>query len=326
MILRLILAAIATASTCAAASAQIAAAPSWPDRPIRFITSQAAGGATDIICRIVADYLARAVGQQVIVDNRLGGGNVVGTQAAARAAPNGYNFFFATAAALVTDPYTFKSLPYDPMKDFVMVSKVAEVSFAVLSHPDVAAKSLPELLAIAGAQPGRLAIATDGQRRFSGMIAAWLDKLAGTRMSPVPYTSMQQGMQDTIAGRVQVAILGLPAAKGSIASGSLRPLAVTSLRRLPAYPDLPTVSETFPGFDFTGWMALAAPTGTPPEVLARLNREMDTILKNETVIARLRDIGFVTAGAGTLGEARDYVLAQHQAWGMVVREIGLQPE
>jgi tripartite-type tricarboxylate transporter receptor subunit TctC len=169
-------------------------------------------------------------------------------------------------------------------------------------------------------------IATDGQRRFSGMIAAWLDKLAGTRLSPVPYTSMQQGVQDAISGRVQLIILGVPAATGAIANGTLRPLAVTSSRRLPAYENVPTVGETFPGFDFTGWMALAAPTGTPSDVLGRLNREMDVILKDAAVVNRLRDIGFVTDGAGTLQQARDYVLAQYEAWGKLVHEIGLQPE
>src|SRR5262245_30995378 len=131
-----------------------AQAQTWPDRPIRFITSQAAGGGTDIICRIIAEQLSRAVGQQVVVENRPGGGNVIGTQAAVRSVPNGYTFFFASAAALVTDPYTFKSLPYDPIKDFTVVSKVAEVTFLVMAHPSVKATTLPELFALAKAEPG----------------------------------------------------------------------------------------------------------------------------------------------------------------------------
>ena len=317
---------VATLSLLMIGAHHTADAQSWPDRPIRFITSQAAGNATDIICRIVADRLSRALGQQIIVENRPGGGNLIGTQAAARAAPNGYTFFLATAAALVTDPYTFKSLPYDPMKDFVIVSKVAEVSFMIMAHPSVPAASLPELFKLAKTEPDKLSIATDGQRRFSGMIAAWLNKLAGTRISPVPYTAMTQGIQDAIAGRVQLIILGVPTAATAIANNTLRPLAVTSARRLPAYESVPAVSEIFPGFDFTGWMALAAPTGTPSEVLVRINREMNAILEDPTVVNRLRDIGFVTHGAGSLQEARDYVLMQYEAWGKLVREIGLQPE
>ena len=190
-------------------------AQNWPDRPIKFISSQAAGGGTDVIGRLVADQLSARVGQPIVYENRPGGGNVIGTQAAARSAPDGYTFFFATAAALVTDPYTFKSLPYDPMKDFTVISRIAEVTFMVLAHPDVPAKNLPELFAYAKANPDKLAIATDGPRRFSGMIAAWLNKLAGTKISYVPYTQMTQGMQDVIAGRVQLIILAVPDGQGT---------------------------------------------------------------------------------------------------------------
>jgi tripartite-type tricarboxylate transporter receptor subunit TctC len=298
----------------------------WPDRPIKFISSQAAGNGTDVIGRLVADRLAARVGQPIVFENRPGGGNVIGTQAAVRSAPDGYTFFFASAAALVTDPYTFKSLPYDPMKDFAVISRIAEVSFTVLAHPDVPAKNLPELFAYAKAKPDKLAIATDGPRRFSGMIAAWLNKLAGTNISYVPYTQMTQGLQDVIAGRVQLLILAFPAAKGLVATGKLRALAVTSPTRLPEWPDVPAVAETFPGFDFAGWWVLAAPTGVPAAIVARVNREMDGIMKDSEVVGRLETAGFKTRGGGTLKEVSDFVQGQHAAWGTLVREIGLQPE
>ena len=181
----------------------------------------------------MADQFSARVGQPVIYENRPGGGNVIGTQAAARSAPDGYTFFFASAAALVTDPYTFKSLPYDPMKDFTVISQIAEVTFVLLAHPDVPAKNLTELIAYAKANPDKLSVATDGARRFSGMIAAWINKLAGTQISYVPYTQMPQGVQDVLAGRVQLVILAIPAARGHIAAGKLRALAVTSLQRQP---------------------------------------------------------------------------------------------
>ena len=301
-------------------------AQTWPDRPIRFISSQAAGGGTDVIGRTVADRLSARVGQPIVFENRPGGGNVIGTQAAARAAPDGYTFFFASAAALVTDPYTFKSLPYDPMKDFTMISRIAEVSFMVLAHPSVPAENLPALFAYAKTNPEKLQIATDGPRRFSGMIAAWLNKLAGTSISYIPYTQMTQGIQDAIAGRVQLLIIALPTAKGHIASGALRPLAVTSVRRQAAYPDVPAVAETFPGFDFAGWWILAAPTGVPAAIIERTNREMNAILGDAKVIEQLQNAGFVTRGASTPHEVRDYVNAQHAAWGKLVQEIGLKPE
>jgi len=303
-----------------------AGAQNWPDRPIKFITSQAAGNATDLITRILADQLSPRLGQPIVVENRPGGGNVIGTTAAARAAPDGYTFFLATAAVFVTDPYTFKSLPYDVMKDFVPVSKVAAVSFMLMAHPSVPAKTLPELFALAKAAPDKYTIATDGQRRFSGMIAAWLNKLAGTKISQVPYTAMTQGVQDVVAGRVQLAILGVPNAVGLAISGQLRALAITSPRRLPGLEDVPTIAETFPGFDFTGWWALAAPTGTPKPILDRMNREVNIVLAQPALQERLKKMRFYTDGGGTLQQAHDYVQEQYAAWGKLVKEIGLQPQ
>jgi tripartite-type tricarboxylate transporter receptor subunit TctC len=308
-------------AACGPANAQ-----SWPDRPIKFISSQAAGNATDIIARVIAEQLSTRLGQPVIVENRPGGGNVIGTQAAARAAPDGYTLFFATAAALVTDPYTFKSLPYDPMKAFVPVGRVAEVSFMVVANPEVPAKSLNELIALAKKEPGKLSIATSGHRRFAGMIVSWINKLAGTNISQVPYTSMGPAIQDTIAGRIPLVILSVPEATASLSNGTLRALAVTSAQRLPDHPDVPTIAETFAGFDFTGWMLLAAPTGTPEPVIARINHELDGILKEPALLERLKRMHFSTPGAGTVQQTRDYVDGQHKAWGTLVKEIGVQPE
>jgi tripartite-type tricarboxylate transporter receptor subunit TctC len=298
----------------------------WPDRPVKFISSQAAGGGTDMIGRMVADQLSAKIGQPIIYENRPGGGNVIGTQAAARSAPDGHTFFYASAAALVTDPHTYKSLPYDPTKAFDPISNIAEVSFMVLAHPDVPVKTLPELIAYAKANPDKLQIATDGARRFSGLIAAWINKLADTKISYVPYVQMTQGVQDVLTGRVQLIILAIPPARGHIAAGKLVPLAVTSGKRQEAYPDVPSVSETFPGFDFAGWWILAAPTGVPAAIQQRVNRELDIILKEPTLVGKLRNIGFRSRGGGTIQETKDYVAAQYAAWGKLVKEIGMQPE
>jgi len=227
---------------------------------------------------------------------------------------------------LVTDPYTFKSLPYDPMKDFAVISRIAEVTFMVLAHPDVPAKNLPELAAYAKANPDKLAVATDGPRRFSGMIAAWISKLGGMPIAYVPYTNMTQGIQDVIAGRVQLMILAVPAAKGHLAAGKMKALAVTSLARLPEFPDVMAVAESFPGFDFAGWWVLAAPIGTPDAIVTRVNREMDVVMNDAEVIEKLRNAGFRTRGGGTLKEVNDFVQGQHAAWGTLVKEIGLSPE
>jgi tripartite-type tricarboxylate transporter receptor subunit TctC len=310
---------------CAGMSGMAHAQP-WPDRPVKFISSQAAGGGTDMIGRLVADQLSAKIGQAVVYENRPGGGNVIGTQAAARSAPDGYTYFYASAAALVTDPHTYKSLPYDPIKAFDVVSNIAEVSFMVLAHPDVPARTLPELIAYAKANPDKLQIATDGPRRFSGLIAAWINKLAGITISPVPYVQMTQGIQDVLAGRVQLIILAVPAARGHVAGGKLVPLAVTSAERQEGYPNVGTVAETFPGFDFAGWWVLAAPAGVPAPILDRVNKELAAVLKDPEVVAKMRNVGFVSRGGGTMQQTRDYVMGQYAAWAKLVKEIGLEPE
>jgi tripartite-type tricarboxylate transporter receptor subunit TctC len=309
-----------------AAMVTTAEAQSWPDRPVKLISSQAAGNATDTIARFVAEQLGSRIGQPVIVENRPGGGNVIGAQAAARSAPDGYTFFFATAAALVTDPYTFKSLPYDPTKAFVPVARVAEVSFLVMANPGVPAKNLNELIALAKAEPDKFSIGTSGPKRFSGMVVSWLNKLAGTKISQVPYTSNGPAIQDAIAGRVPLVILSVPEAAASLSGGSLKPLAVTSLERVKSLPEVPAIAETFPGFDFTGWMLLTAISGTPEPIIERVNREMNAIMKDAAIQQRLAKMSFSTPGAGSLRQARDYVNGQHAAWSTLVKEIGLEPE
>ena len=225
--LRAALVPLASAGGWAALGRGVARAETWPTRPVRMIVTQAAGGTPDIICRSIGVRLTRALGQQIVIENRPGAGNTIGAQAAARAAPDGYTFLFATAAVLVTNPYTFKSLPYDPIADFAQVGMVAKGPFVVLTHPSVPVKTLSELFAYDKADPGKLTFATDGPRNFSGIIAAWITKLGGANILQVPYATMPQGVQDTIAGRTQVTILAVPSAAPHIGSGALRPLAVS---------------------------------------------------------------------------------------------------
>lgn len=312
-------------ATLLGAAAQ-ACAQSWPTKPVKLIVSQAAGGAPDIVARLVSDRLSRLWGQQVLVDNRPGGGNVIGAQIAARSAPDGHTLFFATAAALVTNPYTFKALPYDPARDFVPVGMVGKAPFFVLVHPSVQAKTLSELIALEKSQPGKLTYATDGPRNFSGMVAAWLNKLGGTNILQVPYATMPQGIQDTVAGRTQIVILAIPVAAPQLKQGALRALAFTTATRAPGYESVPLVAETFPGFDFVGWFAFVAPTGTPQDVIRRINRDMDGVLKDPEIVQRLRGMGIFTDGADTPEGTGAFIRAELATWGKVVKEIGLQPE
>ena len=301
-------------------------AQTWPERPIKLIVTQAAGGTPDILARLVTEEVGKRIGGSFVIENRPGGGNTIGTQAAARSAPDGYTFLWATAAALVTNPYTFKTLPYDPFKDFVTVGKVAEGPFVLLAHPDVPVQDLPSLIAYAKANPSKLNYATDGAKNFSGMIAAWINKLGGMDIPQVPYSAMPQGAQDAIAGRVQLVILAVPSARPLMEAGKLKALATSMPKRVPGLENIPAAAETFPGFDLTGWMAISAPTGTPAPILQRMNREMEIVLKNPAMVKRLAEIGFFTDGAGTLEEAAAYVKAQYDAWGKIVPAIGVKPE
>ncbi len=309
-----------------AASAVPAGAQVWPERPIKLIVTQAAGGTPDIIARLVTDEVGKRIGGSFVVENRPGGGNVVGTQAAARSAPDGYTFLWATAAALVTNPYTFKALPYDPFKDFVTVGKVAEGPFVLLAHPDVPAGDLKSLIAYAKANPAKLNFATDGAKNFSGMIAAWINKLGGLDIPQVPYSAMPQGAQDTIAGRVQLVILAVPSARPLMDAGKLKALATSMPQRVPGLDKVPAMAETFPGFDLTGWMALSAPASTPVAIVERMNRALDAVLQEPAMVKRLAEIGFFTRGAGTTAEAAAYVRAQYDEWGKVIAAIGIKPE
>jgi len=303
-----------------------AQAQTWPTKPVRFIASFAAGSAPDIVCRVIAERVSRAIGQQILVDNRPGASNVLGAQAVAHATHDGYTFFFATTAALVTNSYTFKKLPYDPLKDFMPVAMIGKNPFLILVNPTVPARTLPELVALDKSLPGSLSFASDGPRNFSGMVGEWLNKLTGAKLVQIPYTVMPQGIQDTIAGRTQVVILAYAAASPFMADGRLRALAVTSADRERTINAVPTVAETLPGFDFQGWFGVVAPTGTPADVVLRMNREIDRVLLTPDIVQKMADIGVRTEGADTPEGFGRFIAAEHERWRKVVKEIGLEPE
>ena len=301
-------------------------AQEWPARPVKFIISQPPGTSPDIVARFLADRLSRQLGQSVVVENRPGGQNVIGAQAVAKAPADGYTYFFATTAAIVTNPLTFKSLPYDPEKDFTPVAMIAKSPMVIAVNPSVAAKTLAELVALDKSQPGKLAAANEGAKTFSGMMSQMLNKTAGTVLLQVPYNGVSPAIQDTIAGRTQVLLVSSAAMLPFLKRGDLRPLAVSAGKRVRGLEDVPTLSETYPGFEYVGWFALLAPTGTPPAVIQRLNREMDKVLAEPEIAQRLFDFGLVNEGAGTPESLNEFLRAERERWSKLVKEIGLQPE
>jgi tripartite-type tricarboxylate transporter receptor subunit TctC len=298
----------------------------WPARPVKFIVAQPPGTSPDIVARLLADRLSRQLGQSVVVENRPGGQNVIGAQAVARAPADGYTYFFATTAAVITNPLTFKALPYDPEKDFTPVAMIAKSPMVIAVNPSVAAKTLAELVALDKAQPGKLAAANEGAKTFSGMMSQMLNKTAGTRLLQVPYNGVSPAIQDTIAGRTQVVLVSSAAMLPFLKRGDLRPLAVSAGKRVRGLEDVPTLSESFPGFEYVGWFALLAPTGTPGAVIQRVNRDMDKVLAEPDIAQKLYDFGLVNEGAGTAESLNEFLRAERERWAKLVKEIGLQPE
>jgi len=297
----------------------MASAQSWPSRPVRMIVPQAAGGLPDIVARVISSPLARELGQQVLVDNRAGDG----AQAAARAAADGYTYLFAPASVLAVSQYMAKILPYSPEDDFASVAMVGSTPLALIASPELNVNTLAQLIALAKANPGKLALASPGPRTLPGMLGEMLKVRAGISLVNVPGA---QGVQDTIAGRTHLGIQGIPAIAAVVQRGQLRALAVSSPRRLPELPDVATFSETLPGFEFNGWFAVVAPTGTPREAIQRMNLEFNRMLLDGEMEQRLRALGLYTEGTGAPEEIDAFLKSERAFWSRVVRELKIEPE
>ncbi len=302
----------------------MAIAQSWPSRPVRMIVPQAPGGMADIVARVISSRLSRELGQQVLVDNRAGDGTT-GAQAAARAAADGYTYLFAPASVLAVNQFMAKVLPYSPEDDFASVAMVGSSPLALIASPELNVNTLAELIALAKANPGKLAFASPGLRTLPGMFGEMLKIRAGISLLHVPYKGAQ-GVQDTIAGRTQLTTQGIPAIAAIVQRGQLRALAVSSPRRLPELPDVPTLSETLPGFEFNAWFAVVAPTGTPREAIQRMNMEFNRILLDGQIEPKLRALGIYTEGTGPPEEIDAFLRNERAFWSRVVRDLKIEPE
>jgi tripartite-type tricarboxylate transporter receptor subunit TctC len=305
-----------------------ASAQNWPQRPVTFIVSQSAGASPDVMARMIATKLGAALGQSFVVENKPGAGNVIGAQAAARSAPDGYTFFFATSAALVTNPYMLKNPGYDPVKDFAPVALVTRSHQLVVVNPEVPAKTLADLIALYKASPGRISMSVDGPRNLAGVTAQALNKRAGTNFVLIPSTNINSGLQDTIAGRTQAGVFSASILESHLRSGALRALATASTNRLAAAPDLPAVAETLPGFDFSGWFMVMAPVGTPADVIQKLNAALNHATRDPQVRDLAPKLGFELDpnGVGSPAEAAEFLKAQLALWAKTTQELGIEAQ
>ena len=310
-----------------AGSALAQSVTDWPVKPVRVITPMGAGTAIDFVCRTIGDRLARALGQQFVVENLVGASGIVGAQAASRAPNDGYTVFFAPASTLTSNLYHFKSLPYDPQRDLTAVAIVVDAGPFILSvHPDVPAQNLAEFIAYAKAQAGKLSYAVDVSSGYGVILGQWFNKTAGIKMEEISYKSAAQALQDTAAGRTQVIISSVPTTRPFATAGRLRSLAISSSKRFTTLDTLPTMAETIPGFQLVGWFALMVPTGTPSAIIERLNREVDRILQDNELVQRMLNVGLGTSGAGTPQAANEFIRAERERWARIAKDIGIQAQ
>lgn len=311
---------------CLLAVSAAAGAQSWPVKPVRLVISTGSGTSPDRIGRIVADRLSKDLGQPFVPENITGAGGIIAPRLVARAPADGYTLLFCGVDTLVTNPYTVKDLGYDPQKDFDLVSMIyKEGSLAVVVHPGVPAKTLPEFLALAKKEPGKLSYGTTSVN-FIILFGQWLNKLAGTEILAVAYKAPAQQFQDVLEGRINAIISSPPTVDALMKAGKLRVLAVDGSKRFPLWPDVPNISETFPGFRLSGTGLLAAPRGTPEPVIRAANASMNRILTDKSYQAALLQMGFTVEDAGTPESMRQHLKERDEAWQKVFAGLGVKPE
>jgi len=303
-----------------------ARAQAWPDKPIKWVLSQPAGSGPDNVARVLSDRLAKSWGQGVVIENKPGGQNIIGAQLAARAPADGYNFYFATTAALVTNPLLFKTLSYDPVKDFVPVAFIARSPFAVLVRSDSPIASFDDLVARSKAAPGRLSLGNEGPRTFSGMIARLINARTQAGANLVAYASVGVGTQDLMGGHIDAMVADLASTAPLARQGRLRPLATTAGTRVAGWDTVPALAEKLPGFDMVGWFVVVAPAGTPAAVVERCNRDINALLADKDVAERIAAIGPLVDGSMGVEAVAAFLHGEARRWQGVASEIGVLPE
>jgi tripartite-type tricarboxylate transporter receptor subunit TctC len=273
-------------------------AQDWPSRPVRLINPFTAGSAVDVVARLIAARLSQNVNVQFIVENRTGASGNIGTEVAARARPDGETFLVGSPGTMAINPWLFKSLPYDAEKDFVAVTVLVSFPQVMVVNPKIPATTVAEFAAWVKGQQGRVNFASSGQGSTSHLVMELIRAEAKLDMTHIPFRGGSPAVQAVIAGDVQVAVEGLPSLPGHLAAGTIRPLAVTSERRSDALPNVPALSETYPGFDAAAWVILFAPAGTPTAIVNRMAAEVKKSLEAPEVQERLAKMGATPSGLG----------------------------
>jgi len=313
------------ALSAAACAAGPLAALAQNDRPITIVVPYAPGGTTDMLGRLIAQQLGTALGRTVIVDNKPGAGTAIGASQVARSAPDGSTLLVATSTTLAINPWLYKKLSYDPAKDFAPVGLIGAVPLMVVVHPSVPARTLAELVALAKSRPEGLSYGSAGNGSPQHLGAEMFKFATGTAMTHVPYKGSALALTDLLGGQLQLMFTDIAPALQHVRSGKLRALAVTSKKRQPTFPDVPTVAESrLPGtadFEAVAWQSIVAPAGTPAPVVERLSQEIAKVIAQPALRQKLENDGF-EPGSSTPAQLAAYIRSESERWGQVIRASG----
>jgi tripartite-type tricarboxylate transporter receptor subunit TctC len=299
-----------------------AGAQSWPTKPVKMIVPFAAGGATDVVARLLAQKLTEEWGQSVVVENRAGAGGNIGGDAVAKSPPDGYTLLMASGAIVIAGPHMYKSLPYDPARDLVAITNVATGPQVIAVGTAVPVKDLGELIAYAKANPKKVNYGSAGIGSQTHLAAENLAHAAGIELTHVPYKGESAAITDLMGGQIQLVTANLSAAIAFVREGKIRALAVTSRERNPALPDVPAAAEVLPGFENSGWFGLLAPAGTPREVIEKVYRDSAKIALSEEFRAKLAQLGMVPV-ANTPSDFAASNRRESARWERVIKERGI---
>jgi tripartite-type tricarboxylate transporter receptor subunit TctC len=308
-------------ATAAHAQSGAPDAETYPDRQVTFIVPFAPAGSTDTLARLLAERLQQRFGKPFVVENRPGAGTVIATNFVAKSPPDGYTIMMAVSS-LAIDATLYKSLPYDPEKDLALAALVATVPFVLVVNPTLPVHDVADLIKLAKERP--LSYGSGGIGAFHHLAAALFANMAGIKMTHVPYRGTAPALNDLMGGYIQLMFSDMSTALPLITAGKIRALAVTTKARVAALPDVPPLSESgVPGYDAAAWQAVIAPAPTPAPVLAKLNAEINAIVSADDIRARLKGLGMIPAGTGSVADLQSFFQAEIVRWGKVVQDAGI---
>lgn len=304
-------------------AATVAAAAEYPSRPVRIIVPFGAGSATDVVARTMGQNLAEALGQPMVIDNRAGANGTIGAELAAKAPKDGYTLLMSTNTPSAAAPSLMKKINYDPVQDFAPIARIGTIAFVLVANPSLPAKSMPELIALAKKQPGKL---TAGSGSAGSLVPVFmLQQMAGIELNHVPYKSIPPALADVMSGQINMVYADMVTGTPQVKAGKVRALGVTSMKRDPLLPEVPAIAETVKGFELIAWFALFAPAGTPKAVVDRLADDSQKILARNDVRERFGVMGIQVAPLAPAALAA-FQKSEIAKWAKLAKAAGIQPE